>query len=412
MRVLTKYDVLIYVSNEEILVDELIKRIRQNALFEKTSERTIRRLLAELRKDGLISRNRGIFFLTEKAVNLLAFLLWAKKDAIEYNIPLSKGNKAIFKMIFEARETNLIGNSLFSKPTTLKIAKNLEKIGFIAVTKRKPLVTKSNVTDNTLFFVNIFDCDFTAFQKSIKIARIEKDSPALREHLIKLHVYSTTVTEGNTATENDVERVLNNLDSRLSPKEVIEIINAKKAVDELYNTHNEELSVELIKKFHKIFMANLVEKPGEFSYITKKIIGSAARLPDSKTEIDTAIQAMLNFYEKYNDKINPLIMAPIIHFLFVSIHPFIDGNGRVARLIHSFILLKSNLPLFAFDPNYRNEYFNLLERGRLKSVEDFIQFCIDKHKELIESPLNVIQKQKMKELWDNKNDEAWEQHNK
>ena len=117
---------------------------------------------------------------------------------------------------------------------------------------------------------------------------------------------------------------------------------------------------------------------------------------------------MLNFYEKYKDKINPLIMAPTIHFLFVSIHPFIDGNGRVARLIHSFILLKSGLPLFAFDPNYRNEYFNLLERGRLKSVEDFIQFCIDKHKELIESPLNVIQKQKMKELWDNNEDDAWE----
>ena len=93
---------------------------------------------------------------------------------------------------------------------------------------------------------------------------------------------------------------------------------------------------------------------------------------------------MFNFYEKYKDKIEPQILASLVHFLFVSIHPFIDGNGRVARLIHSFVLMKAGLPLFAFDPNHRNTYFSLLDKGRTESVEEFVQFCIDKHKELIE----------------------------
>ena len=46
--------------------------------------------------------------------------------------------------------------------------------------------------------------------------------------------------------------------------------------------------------------------------------------------------------------------------------------------------MKSEFPLFAFDPDYKNKYFDLLDKGRMETIEDFIQFCIDKHKELID----------------------------
>ena len=131
-------------------------------------------------------------------------------------------------------------------------------------------------------------------------------------------------------------------------------------------------------------MASLVENPGEFSYVKKRVIGSSTRFPGSKIEIDTAMEAMINFYGKYRNKMHPLILAPLVHFLFVSIHPFIDGNGRVARLLHSFILLKADLPVFAFDPNHRNTYFDLLEKGRSQSAEGFVNFCIEKYAELVE----------------------------
>ncbi len=385
MSLLTKYDVLVYLSNGDIQIDELIRQLRQNAIFGKTPERRIRRLLAELRKDGLASKSKETLSLTDKTTDTLAFLLRVKKDDMDYNIPLEKRHEQMFHKIFEMGETGLIEESMFSKPTTLKIARELGHIKFITVVKRRPLITKANFTDKTIFFANVFGYDFAAFQKNIKHTKIEKDSPKLREHLIKLHIYSTTVTEGNTASEKDVERVLNNLDSRLSPKEVMEIVNTKKAVDELYRIYKtEEMSLEMIKKLHIILMANLVEKPGEISYTRKRIIGSATKMPDSKTEIDAELAAMLNFYGKYKEKIEPQILASLIHFLFVSIHPFIDGNGRVARLIHSFVLMKAGLPLFVFDPNYKNMYFDLLDKGRVESAEEFVQFCIDKHKELIE----------------------------
>src|SRR3989338_1785277 len=351
---LTKYDVLIYLSNGGVAIDELIARIRQNAFFAGTSERRIRQIISALMKEGIISRSKGMLSLTERAADMLAFLLWLRKDSIDYNVPLRNVDQALFRMIFESGEVNLVSKSMFSKPTTLKISRELENINFITFLKKKPLVAKANYTDKTIFFSNALEYNFDALQNMVKLEKIEKDSQKLKEHFVKLHVYSTTVTEGNTATERDVERVLRNLDTDLSPREVIEIVNAKKSVDELYNSRNEELSIALIKKLHGILMANLVEQPGEFSYVKKRLIGSATKLPDSKIEIDTGLRAMLNFYEKYKTKLSPMVLAPIIHFLFVSVHPFIDGNGRVARLLHSFILIKTGIPIFAFDPDHRN----------------------------------------------------------
>ena len=67
-----------------------------------------------------------------------------------------------------------------------------------------------------------------------------------------------------------------------------------------------------------------------------------------------------------------------------GIHPFADGNGRVARLIHSWILLKAGLPMFIFNPEKRNTYFMLLESARDKSIEEFIDFCISEHRSSLE----------------------------
>lgn len=383
MKPLSKFDVLLYLTGG-IETKELPRQIKNNALFEKTSDRKIKQLVRDLKKDGLILKSKGMLSPDARADNILAFLLWCKKDSVDYEAPLKNRNEIVFRKIFEG-EAGIANKSGLSRQTAAKAIKELEQAGFADIIKKKPMIIKAKYTDRTIFFSNIFKYNFGNFQGLLKLEKIEKDSASLREHLIKLHVYSTTVTEGNTATEKDVERVLQNLGTNLSPREVMEITNAKHAVDELYRTYkSEDLSVELIKKLHKLVMANLAEKPGEFAYVRKRIIGSPVKLPDSKIEIDTAVSATINFYENYRNKMNPLALASLVHFLFVSIHPFIDGNGRVARLLHSFVLLKAGMPLFAFDPNYRNLYFDLLDRGRAGSVEDFVQFCIEKHKELIE----------------------------
>src|SRR3989344_2009710 len=99
MNLLTKYDVLIYLGNGATQIDEIIRQIRQNLLFEKTSERRIRLILAELRKDGLVSRNRRheLMALTSRAMDTLAFLLRARRDDLDYRVPLKKKHREMFQ---------------------------------------------------------------------------------------------------------------------------------------------------------------------------------------------------------------------------------------------------------------------------------------------------------------------------
>lgn len=390
MAALTKFDVLRYVAESgEIGVGKLIGYIKGNAEFEGVPERKVKEILNRLKKEGSVLKGKGGISLdiNGKTIDTLTFVLWCSRYSVDYNAVLRNKAEGLFKKVFEKYMIeNIIKVSEFSKPTTLRLVDRLSSINFISVTKRKPLAVKVLVNDRTLFFLNILDCDFDAFQKVFGSPVFERRA-MLKEELIKLHVYSTTVTEGNTATEGDIERVLKNAKTGLSPREVIEIINAKSAIDELFNVYKtEDLSLALIKKLHTILMSNIVESPGEFSYVRKRVIGSPVKFPESKLEVDTSIAAMINFYNKHRGDMNPLILAPLVHFIFVSIHPFIDGNGRVARLLHSLILMKHGLPIFAFDPDHRNAYFSLLDKGRSESVEDFIFFCIEKHRELVGRP--------------------------
>ena len=132
-----------------------------------------------------------------------------------------------------------------------------------------------------------------------------------------------------------------------------------------------DLNIDLVKTTHQILMRGLIKEAGIFfASSTKRIVGSKLKLPSTNKEIEYLMSSLMSFYHLNKNNIHPLILGSIFHFLFVSIHPFKDGNGRAARLIHSFILLKRGYPIFAFNPEKKYEYFNHLEKGRDSDVSD------------------------------------------
>ncbi|MCK4551088.1 MAG: Fic family protein [Candidatus Aenigmarchaeota archaeon] len=392
MKPLTKFDVLYYLSQiERPEKGELLMFLKRNIYFEDVSERTVSEKLNELKKEGFVKKAK-IVFENPKTHDCLAFLYWAKMKDADYNTLLKEKLVLIFRTLFECgslKLNELAGRTELSKPTLLKHTKALERFGFVSVLKKKPLILKANLNDCTFFYANFLGMGFNCFEKQFSKKEVPKiHSKKLVNAIVGLHVHSTTVTEGNTATEEEVERVLGNYPVSLTPREVTEIINARSAITRLFSICGKDISIEDIKCLHRILMSNLLEKPGEFYYRAKKIAGFKTKLPASKDEIEYGMAALLNFTEK---KMNPLVLAPIAHFIFASIHPFADGNGRVARLLHSWILLKAGLPLFIFDPEKRNTYFMLLESARDKSIEEFIDFCIVEHKSSLEK---ILGKQK------------------
>ena len=91
------------------------------------------------------------------------------------------------------------------------------------------------------------------------------------------------------------------------------------------------------------------------------------------------------WYNNESKNIHPIERAAILHGEFVSIHPFIDGNGRTARLLLNFELMKNNYPAIIIEIEEREKYFDALEVGNLSGNWDkFTEFVREKCEERID----------------------------
>ncbi|MDD5615378.1 MAG: Fic family protein [Candidatus Methanoperedens sp.] len=400
-----KYDILIYLHfNDPITFNDLEKILRGNILFEDLNKQILYRNLRELIDNDLvlkipISAARGYIYAlnldNDSLINHLSFLLWCKKEGIDYNNILNPKTETLILNILKFKNiTNeeLIKNSRMSAKTIRKFISNLIDSRFIRRIQQKPIIFEFLVNDLTLWYLTMKGLPVPDIHSKFKYPISNMDanrditgSREILEKLIKLHIYSSTVTEGNTASNEDVERIINDLPTNLTPKEIIEIKNTKDALDLIIEVYKDtDLHIDFIKTTHQILMFGLIKEAGMFfATSTKRIVGSKLKLPSTNSEIEYLMSSLMSFYHLNKNHIHPLILGSIFHFLFVSIHPFKDGNGRAARLIHSFILLKSGYPIFAFDPERKYEYFNLLEKGRESDVSDFVGFIIDEHRKIL-----------------------------
>lgn len=400
-----KYDILIYLYfNGSITFNALENILRGNILYEDLNTQIVYRHMRELiDSDFVLKRplaaSRGYEYslnLENKSlVNHISFLLWCRKESLDYNKILTPITEALLFNILKYEKISLediLKISKISAKTLRKYVRDLIDNMFIHIIHQKPMVFEFLVNDVTLWYMTTKGLQVPDIERKCKDAISNMDtnrdisgSREIMDKLIKLHIYSSTVTEGNTASNEDVERIINDLPTNLTPKEIIEIKNTKDALDLIIEVNKDaDLNIDLIKTTHQILMRGLIKEAGMFfASSTKRIVGSKLKLPSTNSEIECLMNSLMSFYHLNKNNIHPLILGSIFHFLFVSIHPFKDGNGRAARLIHSFILLKSGYPIFAFNPERKYEYFNYLEKGRESDVSDFVRFIIDEHRKIL-----------------------------
>ena len=80
---------------------------------------------------------------------------------------------------------------------------------------------------------------------------------------------------------------------------------------------------------------------------------------------------------RQNVKIHPVVLAAIVHHRFVEIHPFDDGNGRVARMLMNLILIKNKFPSAIIKQDKREEYYAALKQADTKEYESLIEFVAE-----------------------------------
>lgn len=145
-------------------------------------------------------------------------------------------------------------------------------------------------------------------------------------------------------------------------KDHLDIINHEKAIDFLLDLVKEkkELSLSQILDFNYLILKDSEHsrEAGKFRKVPVSIKG-ASYIPTQPYLIEKEIEELIA-WNNANKELNPVIRAIILHTRFVQTHPFIDGNGRTARLLLNLELLKTGYPIAILRARDRVKYYEAL----------------------------------------------------
>ncbi|MBI4029406.1 MAG: Fic family protein [Candidatus Blackburnbacteria bacterium] len=165
-----------------------------------------------------------------------------------------------------------------------------------------------------------------------------------------------------------------------------EVNNTLKGLNWVYKRGvNKDLTAKQILELHKIVMSGLVDSGnlGRFRKEQGAIFNSAGYvvyMSARPSQVNSLMSRLLNFANGPKERFVP-IRACLTHYTFERIHPFLDGNGRVGRLLLQAILAKNDYcmkGLLAFEEyldTHRNEYYASLEVSE-KEVSDYLEFML------------------------------------
>lgn len=207
-------------------------------------------------------------------------------------------------------------------------------------------------------------------------------NPYLRKQTRINSIHSSLAIENNKLTLNQVKDVINGKVVIGKQKDIQEVKNAYNAYEKLAKIN--PYSIEDLKKVHGMMTFLTVEQSGEFRTGPEGVFDGDNCIFICPPE-DMVVPLMNNLFKwlNYNkDKIHPLILSSIFHYEFVFIHPFSDGNGRMARLWQNVILYNwkdifEYIPIESKIHKYQNEYYKAIaDSNNEGNSNQFISFML------------------------------------
>lgn len=208
--------------------------------------------------------------------------------------------------------------------------------------------------------------------------------------------YNSNAIEGNTLTMTETKVILEDgltIGKGKSLKEHLEVINHKEAIDYIDDIVSKDLDISerVIKDLHYIILKGINNKnAGEYRTTNVLISGSSHR-PVEHFLVKERMSELVNWYNENKDNMHPIELAAKFHFKYVYIHPFIDGNGRSARLLMNLILMRNGYPITVVRAEDREEYMKALEKASISgNTDDFVKIIAESVDRSLDTYLYIL----------------------
>ena len=216
--------------------------------------------------------------------------------------------------------------------------------------------------------------------------------PTLRRNNRINSIHSSLAIEANSLSLNQVKDIINGKMVLGPQKEIQEVKNAYKAYEMIKEVS--PYSIKDLLKVHGVMTYLTLDESGIFRSSAEGVFDGekCIFMAPPQDRVPELMEELFDFMKREKNNINPLILSSIFHYEFVFIHPFTDGNGRMARLWQT-VILSNYKEVFEYLPienqikKYQEEYYNSIAHCHINgNSNEFIEFML----KMLDEVLNEI----------------------
>ena len=233
----------------------------------------------------------------------------------------------------------------------------------------------------------------TKYKQLKELLKNSNSKQTFKNWLVSELAYSSNAIEGNTLTKKETELVINERITSSSKPFVYyqEAVNHAKAFNKCYEyiENNDKIAEKHILELHRIILTGIDDtNAGFYRNCMVRISGSRVILPNP-IKVPKLMEDFVLWLQ--NQDINDINTAINAHLKFVSIHTFVDGNGRCARLLMNLLLLKAGYSPIIIRPRDRKRYLDAIENAQLtQNEEKYNKFMLKMLDKSMQTAIDIV----------------------
>lgn len=225
-----------------------------------------------------------------------------------------------------------------------------------------------------------------------------ESKPHLRRNNRIKSIHSSLKIEANSLSLSEVRDVINGHLVLGDQKEIQEVKNAYEAYKKIPEIN--PTSISELKKIHGIMTYRTVNESGVFRQGEEGVFSGdkCIFIAPPPHMVSGLMNDLISWMKRSEGVVHPLILSAVFHYEFVFIHPFADGNGRMARLWHTVILYRwrnifEYIPLESRIERFQTEYYDAIAQCHVNGNSDvFIEFMLDMIDQILDEVILQINK--------------------